>query len=83
MVYFIAFALQTNMAWTRDNDACFSRSTDKCVSLLTSAGHLSMTHIVGRNLPVGTVCTFSARSENNFYDTLGNEGTNCTVKGTY
>ncbi len=69
--------------WSNDDsDDCFFRSDSSGINLRQINNHLSMSHIVGRELPVGTVCIFSATSMTE-YDPKGTETTNCTVQGNF
>ena len=42
-----------------------------------------MTHIVGRELPTGTICIFTAFSFDEYEDDRCDETANCTVGGMY
>ncbi len=50
---------------------------------LAGTDPLSMSHIVGRELPTGTICIFTAELQDTWGDILCNETANCTVGGMY
>ena len=62
----------------RDEEVkCFHKN--RGIPSLSQIQLRSMTHIVGRTLPPGTPCTFTAYLESGFGDFFGSVMANCTV----
>ena len=73
-------ATQTEEELTDRNEdvKCFHRN--KGIPRFDQTRLRSMTHIVGRELPPGTLCTFTADLENYYTDPIGSVTANCIVE---
>ena len=81
MIQQTIITIQTGEELTDENEEvkCFHKNGG--IPSLSLTRVRSMTHIVGRTLPPGTPCTFTADLESGYNDNLGSVTANCAVGG--